>query len=131
MYVACRLLSNFPTLFFTMYRCDDDDKYITNIKKLIDDDKLGKYYCSIFTFGLARLAAAFGVIPFLFLQLLDCYQWICLSEMVCGDLNNQYRLSLIQASISLTFIVTVFILSYSTEQMQKPTPTLYARFNKK
>ena len=69
-----------------------------------------------------------AIISFLFLQILNCYQWTCLfSEQFCGDNRDPYRLSLVQSIISIFFTLSVFAAQYfsSKADLEKPNSTVF------
>ena len=67
----------------------------------------------VIVFIIIQSFFSLAIIPFLFLQILSCYQWTCLfSDEFCGDNRDPYRLSLVQSIISIFFILSVFGAQY-------------------
>ena len=94
------------------YLCADRESYKDGIVKVII--MIGADVI-LFVFSLA-------IIPFLFLQILDCYQWTCLfSDQFCGDNRDPYRLSLVQSIISVCFILSVFAAQYLSTASNRVT----------
>ena len=67
-----------------------------------------------------------AIIPFLFLQILNCYQWTCLfAEQFCGDNRDPYRLSLVQSIISIFFTLSVFGAQHFSGKAKDPDSTVF------
>ena len=92
-------------------------------------DKRIFYFLNVI-FGPLRFILTLFLLPLLFLQMLSCYQWTCLFSEFCGSLENQYRLSLVQAVISFCFILSGFLISFSAKVAAKPAKTIHASFEK-
>ena len=58
-----------------------------------------------------KLVPTLFIIPLLFLQVLDCYEWTCLFfDKYCGKNRDPYKLSLDQTVVTICYSIAVFII---------------------
>ena len=97
-------VTNMPN-FFLLYRLYKNDKAYE------DKNKGALFFVIIFEIMLFIFTLA--IIPLLFLQILDCYEWTCVfSDEFCEENSDPYKLSLVQSIISICFILSIFAAQY-------------------
>ena len=79
-------------------------------------------------FDIILFIFTLAIIPFLFLQILGCYEWTCLfSDQFCGENRDPYRLSLVQSIISICFILSIFAAQYLTSTTERSSTLVYPK----
>ena len=68
--------------------------------------------CKECFFIVLRFLATIALVPLVYMQTLDVYEWICIrGEEFCGTPEKQTNLSIYKTAITLTFVLSAFIIS--------------------
>ena len=81
---------------------------------------------------MLRFITTIVLVPLVYMQTLDVYEWICISEefeIFCGTPEKRTNLSISQTVITLTFVLCAFIVS--NINLETKEKVLYTTFRRK